>query len=127
MHEITIHPSSRSYLSRSENSAEDNNLNFVVQCEAAPPAESGGNQEPPKSPKVSTPPVELSEKLEIKDPEKTSVKISEKAGERMREVSDKMINKIKSAKKSANLSLDFDPKKLEIYRVRNLSTLKHIY
>ncbi|XP_023327035.1 uncharacterized protein LOC111700379 [Eurytemora carolleeae] len=101
---------------RSENSAEDNNLNFVVQCEAAPPAESGGNQEPPKSPKVSTPLVELSEKLEIKDPEKASVKISEKAGERMREVSDKMINKIKSAKKSANLSLDFDPKKLEIYR-----------
>ena len=62
------------------------------------------------------PPKEAAEKPE---PEKSSVKISEKAGERMREVSDKMINKIRSAKKSANLSLDFDPKKLEIYRVIN--------
>ena len=99
----------------------------MVQCEASPPTESVGNQEPPKSPNVLTPPVELSEKLEIKDSEKTSVKISEKAGERMREVSDKMINKMRSAKKSANLSLDFDPKKLEIYRVRILSTVTYIY
>ena len=48
--------------------------------------------------------------------------VSEKAGERMKEVSDKVLHKIRTAKKSANLSLDFDPKKLdkiEVTKVMN--------
>ena len=39
--------------------------------------------------------------------------VSEKAGDKMKEVSEKVLNKIRTAKKSANLSLDFDEKMLE--------------
>ena len=52
----------------------------------------------------------------IQKTQKTGEKVkdaSEKAGDKLKDVSDKVLNRIRTAKKSANLSLDFDPKMLE--------------
>ena len=49
--------------------------------------------------------------------------VSDKAGEKMKGVLDKGIQKIRTVKKSANLALDFDPKKLEVPKVIVILTL----
>jgi len=51
------------------------------------------------------------------DEVKPAHKMTDKAGERMKEVSSSVLNKIRSAKKSANLSLDFESKKVDASKV----------